>query len=466
MKFTNVGNDVGTTKENQFTYDWKSYSISTDRTLITNSIIVFAVKDFWDNVVSISPHNLLVLFKINHGNNYFSISKAKLITKGTDVNDLILSCQTYWTIRDQYYHSLNVDNIILSYKVYHGEIYEHLLIKPKLLTSSVKCHTYKGYKLPLSLNLKEWGQPQYVSENNLLIYTKEKYIFSLNIVEKVYYWKLFANDVELLSFTDTLLSDFNLTHFERNINGSKTTFLNLSKIGTVKSNFYLKCLKPLKKSPFINNKIITMDIETYTADKGDLFPYSCGYYDGVNSYTFYLTDYNNHDEMITSMLNSLMIRKYNNYKIYLHNFSNFDSMYLIKPLTILGQLKITYRDGKFLKIVFKKGTNKVNFYDSLLILPASLMSLGKTFGVETLKDIFPYFFQTKDRITYRGPVPDIKYFKNISLSEYKEYSERIKIWDMREETIKYLEKDLICLHQVISIFSKQIFRRFRVNILN
>lgn len=155
MKFTNVGNDVGTTKENQFTYDWKSYSISTDRTLITNSIIVFAVKDFWDNVVSISPHNLLVLFKINHGNNYFSISKAKLITKGTDVNDLILSCQTYWTIRDQYYHSLNVDNIILSYKVYHGEIYEHLLIKPKLLTSSVKCHTYKGYKLPLSLNLKE-----------------------------------------------------------------------------------------------------------------------------------------------------------------------------------------------------------------------------------------------------------------------------------------------------------------------
>lgn len=117
--------------------------------------------------------------------------------------------------------------------------------------------------------------------------------------------------------------------------------LNFKKIGTVKTSTYVKYLKTLKKSPFLNNKIITMDIETYKTDKNDLLPYSCGYYDGKNSYIFYLTDYNYYEEMIETMIKSLMIRKYDYYKIYLHYFSYFDSMYLIKPFSPLGKLNIT-----------------------------------------------------------------------------------------------------------------------------
>lgn len=115
--------------------------------------------------------------------------------------------------------------------------------------------------------------------------------------------------------------------------------LNFKILSTVKSSTYVKYLKPLKKKPFINNKIITMDIETYKNDQNDLIPYCCGYYDGKNTFTFYLTDYNK-DEMISNMITSLMIRKYNYYKIYLHNFSYFDCMYLIKPLGQLGDLNL------------------------------------------------------------------------------------------------------------------------------
>lgn len=57
--------------------------------------------------------------------------------------------------------------------------------------------------------------------------------------------------------------------------------------------------------------------------------------------------------MIIQMIKSLMHRNYKGYKIYLHNFSGFDCMYLIKHLAVLGKLNMTYRDGKFLKLGLK-----------------------------------------------------------------------------------------------------------------
>lgn len=112
--------------------------------MITNEVIANCATSFWDNVISNLPYNLLVIFKVNHGNIFFSISYAKLITDYTDINDFIQSCQTYWSIRDEYYHSLNIDNIILSYKRYDGKVYDHLLISHKFTSTSVQSHTYKG----------------------------------------------------------------------------------------------------------------------------------------------------------------------------------------------------------------------------------------------------------------------------------------------------------------------------------
>ena len=62
-----------------------------------------------------------------------------------------------------------------------------------------------------------------------------------------------------------------------------------------------------------------MDLETYN-DMGTLRPYAVSYYDGKESKSFYLTDYKDSADMLTSSIKSLMLRKYNNYKVYLHNF--------------------------------------------------------------------------------------------------------------------------------------------------
>ena len=85
--------------------------------------------------------------------------------------------------------------------------------------------------------------------------------------------------------------------------------------------------------------------------------------------------------------------------------------------------------------------------------------LAKNFNVEN-KGIFPYNFliNTNNQLLYKGDVPDIKYFNDISDLEYQEYSNKFTStrasaqWDLKNETIKYCLQDCISLYQVIMKF--------------
>jgi len=92
-----------------------------------------------------------------------------------------------------------------------------------------------------------------------------------------------------------------------------------------------------------------MDIETRTID-GDFIPYCISIYDGKLSKSYYLSDYNNPEDMLTEAIKSLMKRKYNKYKIYLHNFSYFDSVFLLTTLSSLTSINLfpQVRDGRFI----------------------------------------------------------------------------------------------------------------------
>jgi DNA polymerase type B, organellar and viral len=101
------------------------------------------------------------------------------------------------------------------------------------------------------------------------------------------------------------------------------------------------------------------------------------------------------------------------------------------------------------------------------MLIVSLRNLGKVFGVDTQKSIFPYTFVNKNNLDYIGPVPDYKYFNNISIDEYNKYCEQFNNnWSLKEETIKYCESDCISLYQIILKFSNMIFELFKINIHN
>jgi len=125
-------------------------------------------------------------------------------------------------------------------------------------------------------------------------------------------------------------------------------------------------------------------------------PISAVIYDGKDYQTFFISDYRNSDQMLLDSIKYLMLDKYNNYHIYLQNFSKFDGIFLLKIIaSISDNIKTLIRDNNLITISLKFYSLKTNmdsknkhkciihFHDSLLLLPSSLAKLSCNFGVES-----------------------------------------------------------------------------------
>jgi hypothetical protein len=156
---------------------------------------------------------------------------------------------------------------------------------------------------------------------------------------------------------------------EKNISDNLSTFKR-----TIKKNTYYfedgklqfhsvskscRNITTLNKSTYRSKNFITYDIETKTID-GLMIPYCICLYDGSNYKVFYITDYNvlgpnltikeKSDLMLKDSITFLLKPKYSGYKVYVHNFSYFDGIFLMKFLTeIDGVVKPVIRDGKFIE---------------------------------------------------------------------------------------------------------------------
>ena len=157
---------------------------------------------------------------------------------------------------------------------------------------------------------------------------------------------------------------------------------------------------------------------------------------------------------------------YDDYIVYAHNFSKFDSIFLLKLLSIYSDrnkytLDLIKRDSDIIEVTVSKPKSfKIRFRDSLLLLKGSLKALGKSYTNDK-KGIFPYLFvnNSVNPLDYVGDVPAFKYFSNITINEYKLYckSYRGKVWSLKDETIEYCLQDCIVLHRVLERFSYEIF---------
>lgn len=145
----------------------------------------------------------------------------------------------------------------------------------------------------------------------------------------------------------------------------------------------------------LNNNFITLDIETQTINN-IMTPYCICFYDSKSSKSFYLTDYKDSQEMLKFAISSLLKRKYKGYKIYVHNLSNFDGIFLLKILSSINHIKVQpiLKDGKIINLKLNYdsiNSYQINFRDSFLILPSSLSKLAIQFKVDN-KTLFPYNF--------------------------------------------------------------------------
>jgi hypothetical protein len=167
-----------------------------------------------------------------------------------------------------------------------------------------------------------------------------------------------------------------------------------------------------------------------------------------------------------------MIEKYNNYKVYIHNLSRFDGIFLLRILAKIENSKLVpiIKDEKMIALTLKFGKSKITFHDSMLLLPSSLNKLSKCFNVENKKVIFPLNWLLNNpefQMNYIGPVPDIKYFKDITINEYNEYiNDRNNIWDFKNELLNYNMIDCIALYEILIKFNQLIFEKFSLNVFN
>lgn len=361
----------------------------------------------------------------------------------------------------------------------------------------VRNFKYEGITLPIHMDLTLW--PNLILNND---YTRGKgYIvekgsnkvefeYLIFISEKFYRIEINKNGVRVLTVKDHLSDIANLTNFKREIveldhfgyDQIKETFFfkNGKEIAHTISSDKIRFIRSNLKDSFMNDRIMTLDIETRII-KGKITPVCISFYDGKNAWTFTFKDPKNWFLDIQEAIKSIMLVKYNYYHVYVHNFSYFDGIFMVDALSKVGKVKPILRDNKIIKLKFmfdwisvkdenvrNKGT--IYFYDSYLILSSSLKALSSNFKIDTPKIDFPLKFLNEPNfnIDYVGEVPDYKYFykantPHFTPSDYNNYKSKYKNWNLIKELSAYCETDCIALYQIVKKFNSEIFETFQVD---
>jgi hypothetical protein len=366
------------------------------------------------------------------------------------------------------YKNIPIKNIVFFYGIREGNITPS--IGNEIDEKEIKYQIYYNNKLPISLKPEDFGVVLYKINNIYTIQSKNKGIFKIETFDKFNLVEFYRKGDLIFNWKDKIISD---SKFIREIGKSFIQYEN----GEIVLYKIQKKTSPIKKKDLAKNnsldtKIITMDLETIVINNIHI-PYLLSWYDGTINKSYFISSLdtslleNNILNMIKEAITDICIKKYKGYRIYLHNFSKFDSYFLIKHLAKIGKIKPIIHKGNIIQVKLIFNNYTVTFKDSYLLLPSSLRSLCKSFNVDNSasKDIFPYLL---NNIDYSGVVPDYKYFSNISLDEYNNYKNRFinNIWNFKDEAIKYCVLDCISLFQVISKFNSMIFDQFRLNINN
>jgi DNA polymerase type B, organellar and viral len=444
---------------------WDILILNFGKKVFSGSLFGNKFNKFWKDIQSGFNDNnyLFILFKIKYVNGEFvtigKLQKLNLADKNWYINWIIDNME----FKSEYYNETQIESLIFSYGFKKGANPNKNESKPTENTMLIN-----DIRLPISLNPEDYGKlinkivlndsdVYFLQSGNNIAITLRKFK-EYNLVE------FFKNGNCLINFRDEIISE---NKFVRLINNKKYYFEDGKQFlftNEIKNKFIAKT----NKTKTNKNNFITLDIETFVKDN-ILTPFCISIFDGKNISNFYLSDYKNVGELIITALESIMIRKYNGYNVYMHNMAKFDIIFLFKYLLKLGLVKPVIHNNKIILIDFKFGPNNkynLKFKDSLLLLLNSLNKLCKSFKVNNSKTIFPIFFVNENNLNYIGNVPGIKHFKSISEKDYASYKTKFanNNWNLRNEVVKYCNLDCISLHQVLSKFNEMIFSLFSENI--
>jgi len=443
----------------------KKYSLNI-ATIFNKSLLQKYINTFWLDVVNSinDDQHILINLRLQFDNDQIlTIGELQKLNKN-DKDYLINYLLDIIELKTDTYITTPIISIIFSYGIREGLIEDKIIKK-----TNYKLQSYYNNKLPVSFNPLDYGQLLFKIE------TENKYVIKHNdnvmiVIKEVNnnndHYNLieyYKNNNLLYKWKDVYIND---NTFERHLGKTIYTFEN-NEVVLLKVIKPIKYISKSKTARVINNKFITMDLETYKDENNKLIPYLLCWYDGNIKKSYFINDYNNFDALILKVMNDLCTYKYKNYKIYLHNFSKFDGIFLLKHL---ANIKNSFTDpiinnGKIINIHFTFNNITLHFRDSLLLLPSSLKSLGKSFNCIVNKDTFPILLND---INYHGQVPKFSYFNNITIDEYLEYGSLFnnKEWNFKSESINYCLIDCITLYEILIKFNSLIFGKFNLNINN
>jgi hypothetical protein len=459
-------------KNNNF---WSNYSIESKITL-NNLALKLYLKDFWNNVMVPLKDNqkVYIFLKVRFDDNtYASLSHLQTVNKNM-FKDLLDIFKGFLDFKAEEYSSKTLTNVIFQYHIFKDNSIKTKLTKSIKLTK-LNSFNFSGYNLPLTTELNKWGL--ILPDEKITIISKKgsqlTYYVVKDNLKHVVQLKNNNNNI-LLEFTDILGS--NSTSFTRIFKNQEFIYkdgkLLLKKL-TRKTQFINK----IKTNKQIYNKFLTLDIETRTINN-IIKPYCISIFNGSKANSFYLSDFKNEDEMLLKAIKSLLRGGYNKYKVYVHNLSNFDGVFLLRILSSIPNTMLDpiIKDGKMINLNFtwkssadSKDFYRISFRDSYLLLPSSLRKLAKAFAVES-KGIFPYLFVNDPNIllNYEGIIPDFKFYSDLSLEDYDLIKNNptcgAEPWSLRNETIKYCEQDCRTLWQIIDKFNDLIFNKYSLNV--
>jgi len=444
--------------------------------VINKYVIEKAIKSFWNNKVTNIDNNkhIIVLFRIVYINGvYNTLGHLQKLNK-EDMLFYINHIKDVLSIKSNDYKAESINKIIINYGVRDGlaEIKKDNIKRP-----NIKLQRYKHYNIPVTNNPLEYGE--------LLYYDKALNIYLVLInpllIAKIYTTNLF-NKVEILKSGKVILSYedklINENSFIRIIGYNHYIYIKDNdsfKLDLFKVEKTVRFIESKKVEKKLNDKIITLDIETYDKidEQGIIYKhvYNLTWFDGTKTMSYYISDFNNKEELLSKAISDLTKAKYHSHKIYIHNFAHFDAVFLMKELTNHGIVDPIIHKGRIVTVSLTyPNKNKSKFYtihfrDSYQLLLSSLKKLAINFGVKTKKGIFPHRFVNESNFNYIGPVPALEYFDNISQAEYAKYLNSFKEkWSLKKESIEYCAKDCVSLHQIITLFNNLIFNKFKLNI--
>lgn len=443
-------------------HKWDEIKYKVNKDTFSNVLFKSLLNKFWNKIQNkfTNDNHMFILFKIQYitGEN-LSIGKLQRLNK-EDKTWYIQYMLNFISLKSEFYKESQIEALIFSYGFKNGKSENKYAIP-----FGGSFQSYGKSQLPISMNPLDFGiiTDKIITENKIIYIIHSEKGETISFIEFKDY-----NDIKISKSGKTLLTfkdkksesgfmriiDNKTFYFE---NGQQILFTN-----EIKSGFISKT----NISKNIVNNFITLDIETYIKD-GLLTPYLICFYDGKDFFSFYLSDYNSIEEMMIDCLKSLLIRKYNYYKVYAHNMAKFDLIFILKYLVKLGKIKPIVHNGKFISVSIAYGDNEqynIEFKDSILLLLSSLESLCSSFKIEEAKSIFPHLFVNENNLNYIGDIPTIKSFIDISNNEYQDYKNSYEVWSLKSEAIKYCKIDCISLYKILYNFNSMIFKLFSVNI--